>query len=132
MKIDLVILNQRQAGYNQELRDQIHRLLAQMHSEIWLNQRGGIFILNAGQLNEADRILLETAARVVLGCRLQGPASTAQLDALRRQPGATAALCARTAIRWRRTKALCRRWPALPGWPSTMGWADSARTAAST
>ena len=28
LKIDLVILNQRQAGYNQDLRDQIHRLLA--------------------------------------------------------------------------------------------------------
>lgn len=36
-----------------------------MHSDILLNQHGGIFILNAGQLSEANRILLESAAR---GC----------------------------------------------------------------
>ena len=55
LKIDLVILNQRQVGYNQDLSDQIHRLLALAQSDIWLNQRGGIFILDAGQLREADR-----------------------------------------------------------------------------
>ena len=90
LKIDLVILNQRQAGYNQDLRDQIHRLLALNHSDIWLNQRGGIFILNAGQLNEADRILLEAAARVVLDgapqCRVPTRRRRAQLDLLRRRP----------------------------------------------
>ena len=85
LKIDLVILNQRQAGYNQELRDQIHRLLVKMQSEAWLYQRGGIFMLHAGQLNEADRILLESAARVALDADQTGLA--AQLDALRRQPG---------------------------------------------
>ena len=84
LKIDLVILNQFQSGYNQDLRDQIHRLLALEHSEIWLNQRGGIFILNADQLNDTDRILLETAARVAVDADQTGLA--AQLDALRRQP----------------------------------------------
>ena len=130
LKIDLVILNQRQAGYNQDLRDQIQRLLALKHSDIWLNQRGGIFILNAGQLNEADRILLEAAARVVLDGRPDRPG------------GANRTRCVASQSRcrplrpngpsWRRTKALCRRWPALPGWLSIMGWADSVRTAAST
>ena len=85
LKIDLVILNQRQAGYNQELRDQIHRLLVKMQSEAWLYQRGGIFMLHAGQLNEADRILLESAARVALDADQTG--LVVQLDALRRQPG---------------------------------------------
>ena len=66
LKIDLVILNTHIAGYNQELRDQIQRLLVLMQGEIWLNQRGGIFMLYAHQLNEADSILLQTAARVVL------------------------------------------------------------------
>ena len=95
LKIDLVILNQRQAGYNQDLRDQIHRLLAVMHSDIWLNQRGGIFILNAGQLNEADRILLEAAARVALECRPDRPRGATGCAASPAR--ATAALCARTA-----------------------------------
>ena len=84
LKIDLVILNQRQAGYNQDLRDQIQRLLALKHSSVWLNQRGGIFMLHAGQLNDADRLLLEAAARVVLEADQTGLA--AQMDALRRQP----------------------------------------------
>jgi len=84
LKVDLLILNQRQAGYNQGLRDQIHRLLAVMRCDNWLNQRGGIFILNAGQLDEADRVLLEAAARVALDADQIGLA--AQLDALLRQP----------------------------------------------
>ena len=66
LKIDLVILNTRIAGYNQELRDQIQRLLVLMQGEIWLNQRGGIFMLYAHQLDEADTVLLQAAARVVL------------------------------------------------------------------
>ena len=81
LKIDLVILNQRQAGYNQDLRDQIHRLLALKRSDIWLNQRGGIFILNASQLNEADRILLEAAARVVLDACAAVPCANPTDDA---------------------------------------------------
>ncbi len=66
LKIDLVILNTRVAGYNQELRDQIQRLLIRTDNEIWANQRGGVFMLLAQQLNEGDDILLQTAARVVL------------------------------------------------------------------
>ena len=90
LKIDLVIMNQRQASYNQDLRDQLHRLLALTHSEIWINQRGGIFLLNSSQLLEDDRMVLETAARVVLdtGTAENGGSQTslvAQLDAPRRR-----------------------------------------------
>ena len=84
LKIDLVILDQQQAGYNDDLRDQIHRLLTLAHSDIWLNQHGGIFILNPGQTNEANRILLEAAARVALEADQNGLA--AEVDAPRRQP----------------------------------------------
>ena len=109
MKIDLVILNQLQAGYNQDLRDQIDRLLALNHSDIWLNQRGGIFILNAGQLNEADRILLEAAARVVLDACAAVPCANptgdaAQPDLLRRRPEPLPPFAHRTAIRGGRRK----------------------------
>ncbi len=90
LKIDLVILNQREAGYNQDLRDQIQRLLAVMHSDIWLNQRGGIFLLHANQLAEADRILLESTAQVVLDTSATTSTTpttlAAQLAAPRRQP----------------------------------------------
>ncbi len=84
LKIDLVILDQQQAGYNDDLRDQIDRLLTLAHSDIWLNQHGGIFILNPGQTNEANRILLEAAARVALEADQNGLA--AQVNAPRRQP----------------------------------------------
>jgi cyclic beta-1,2-glucan synthetase len=84
LKIDLVILDMHGTGYGQELRRQLQRLLVRANSESWLNRRGGIFILNADQMGEADRVLLETAARVVLD-RSKGTLAE-QLEPLRRQP----------------------------------------------
>ncbi|HZY40444.1 MAG TPA: hypothetical protein VFF59_00430, partial [Anaerolineae bacterium] len=66
IQIDLVILNQQGTTYGQELRGQLQRVLVRQNSEEWFNRRGGIFTLYADQLSEADRVLLETAARVVL------------------------------------------------------------------
>lgn len=63
--IDLVIINEREAGYDQELQGQLHRLLARTGADAWLNRRGGIFILRADQLDETDRVLLETVARAI-------------------------------------------------------------------
>jgi cyclic beta-1,2-glucan synthetase len=64
--VDLVILNERETAYDQELHGQIHRLIARMGSDAWLNQRGGIFVLRADQMGETDLTLLETAARAIL------------------------------------------------------------------
>lgn len=66
IKIDLVILNQQATSYSQALRGQLQRLLVRQNSEDWLGRRGGIFILYADQMGEADRVLLETASRAVL------------------------------------------------------------------
>jgi len=66
IKVDLVILNERETGYDQELHGQLHRLIARTDSDSWLNQRGGIFVLRADQLSESGRVLLETSARVIL------------------------------------------------------------------
>jgi cyclic beta-1,2-glucan synthetase len=66
LKIDLVFLDKQGTSYNQELSSQIYRLIASMQGEGWLNRRGGIFLLHADQMGEAERTLLETAARVVL------------------------------------------------------------------
>ncbi len=66
LKVTLIILNQRDTDYTQELYNQAHRLIVRMGSEIWLNRHDGIFILNADQMSDASRVLLETAARVVL------------------------------------------------------------------
>jgi len=66
IKIDLVIVNERGTGYDQELQGQLLRLITRTGSDVWLNQRGGIFVLRADQMKEADRVLLETSARAIL------------------------------------------------------------------
>ncbi len=66
VRIDLVILNLRDSSYSQELQGQLHRLIAHSNGSTWLNRRGGIFVVNADQMKQADRTLLETAARVIL------------------------------------------------------------------
>jgi len=66
VKVDLVILNEKDAGYAQELSDQINQLITKMESDAWINRRGGIFLLRSDQLGNDSKVLLETAARVVL------------------------------------------------------------------
>ncbi|RPJ25897.1 MAG: cellobiose phosphorylase, partial [Chloroflexi bacterium] len=66
LTIDLVIFNQRETSYDQGFKGRVQRLLERTASEMWLNKRGGIFILQEDQINEAERILLMTVARVVL------------------------------------------------------------------
>jgi len=82
LKIDLVFLNEQGTTYGQELNNQIYRMLTRTGNDAWINRRGGIFILNADRLEKEDRILLESAARVVLdgkrgGLHQQYPASEA-------------------------------------------------------
>jgi cyclic beta-1,2-glucan synthetase len=84
MLIDLVILNQQETSYNDQLTGQIHRLLSQTNSEGWLNKPGGIFVLRADQVSDAENILLATAARTVLD-DTAGPLAE-QLKKLDEQP----------------------------------------------
>jgi cyclic beta-1,2-glucan synthetase len=63
IKVDMVILNERDVGYAQELSEQIHHVIRKMDSDDWLSRRGGIFVLRAGQMDQATKVLLETAAR---------------------------------------------------------------------
>lgn len=64
--IDLVILNERTTGYSAELDDRLMRTVAGVGAEFWLHRSGGVFLLRADQVSEDDRILLMTAARVIL------------------------------------------------------------------
>lgn len=66
IKTTLVILNLHDTGYDQALYNQLHSLIARMHSELWLNRHDGIFILRNEQLIEANRVQLRAAARIVL------------------------------------------------------------------
>ncbi|MCB0033925.1 MAG: hypothetical protein KDE51_07895, partial [Anaerolineales bacterium] len=66
LKIDLVLVNQQETNYGQEVQGSIHRLIHRLDSEHWLNRRGGIFVLRQDQMGQAQYTLLQTAARVVL------------------------------------------------------------------
>ena len=67
--VDLVILNERESGYDQQLQGRILRLIDRMNSSDFLNQRGGVFVLRADQMSAEEKILLQTVARVVLDSR---------------------------------------------------------------
>jgi cyclic beta-1,2-glucan synthetase len=64
--VNLVILNEEDTGYALDLHNTIVRQLSRMGAADSLNQRNGIFILRADQLQPADKILFETVAGVIL------------------------------------------------------------------
>jgi cyclic beta-1,2-glucan synthetase len=64
--INLVILNDQDTGYALDLYNSIQRHIRRMGAEASLNQRDGIFVLRADQLQPAERILFETVAGVIL------------------------------------------------------------------
>ncbi|WP_066632715.1 GH36-type glycosyl hydrolase domain-containing protein [Desulfolucanica intricata] len=73
---DLVILNESDGGYQQDLQEALRRTLEQgidRHG----GEAGGVFIINANQLPEEDKTLLISAARLVL--RAGGPSLKAQI-----------------------------------------------------
>ena len=63
---DIVILNQVGSGYDEGLQVKIYRAVNRSSNNEQINKRGGIFILREDQMNDAERILLQTAARVIL------------------------------------------------------------------
>ncbi len=84
LKIDLVILNQRETSYDQNYQGKIYRLLNRTNSDDWLGKRGGIFILREDQMPEAERILLGTVARAVI--ESDAGSLSSQLEKLDRPP----------------------------------------------
>jgi cyclic beta-1,2-glucan synthetase len=84
IKVTLVILNQRDTGYTQELYTQTHRLVVNMSSETWINRHDGIFLLRADLLTEADRNLLLASARLLLNG--QRGTLTQQLERFNQSP----------------------------------------------
>ncbi len=63
---DIVILNQVGSGYDEGLQVKIYRAVSRSSNNEQINKRGGIFILREDQMNDAERILLQTVARVIL------------------------------------------------------------------
>ncbi|WP_417473195.1 GH36-type glycosyl hydrolase domain-containing protein [Luteimonas mephitis] len=63
---DLVIWNDEQGGYRQQLQDQIMGLISAGVEANVIDRPGGIFVRPAHQLPQEDRILLQSVARVIV------------------------------------------------------------------
>ena len=66
LAVDLVIWNDCDAGYRQELQDLILGLCSAGTNAPTLDRPGGLFIRRAEQLSDEDRTLLQTVARVII------------------------------------------------------------------
>ncbi len=66
MSVDLVILNEEPAGYQQPLGEGVRAVIRSSPGDAHRDQRGGVFLRRSGDLSEGDRALLLGAARVVL------------------------------------------------------------------
>jgi cyclic beta-1,2-glucan synthetase len=64
--VDVVILNCQQSNSGAELDETLHELLSRLNYEQDLNRAGGIFIFFSHQISTVERVLLQTAARVLL------------------------------------------------------------------
>lgn len=84
LEVDLVLLNHGDTGYSQDLHNQLVRLVTRTGGAPWLHRRGGIFLLSAHQIPEADLTLLQSAARVILDGKMSRLDD--QLAPLRQRP----------------------------------------------
>ncbi len=66
LKADLVIWNEDQSGYRQNLNDEIVGQAGLAMNDANLEKPGGIFIRSTERIPEEDRVLIQTVARVVL------------------------------------------------------------------
>ena len=66
LHIDLVILNDHPPSYLQSLQEEIQMQIRSTGMQTLQDKPGGVYLLRADLMSEKDRILLHTAARVVL------------------------------------------------------------------
>ncbi|MDQ3287791.1 MAG: cyclic beta 1-2 glucan synthetase [Pseudomonadota bacterium] len=64
--VDLVIWNEDQAGYRQQLQDQIVGMVASGIGAHVIDRPGGILVRASQQMAQEDRILIQSVARVIL------------------------------------------------------------------
>ena len=84
LAVDLVVLSEDHDRHEPALHEQIAQLIAAGGSADRAGQPGGVFVVSAGKIDEGDRILLQTVARVVIS---DGDGSLArQLERIRVAP----------------------------------------------
>lgn len=66
LKVDLLILNDQEAGYMQHLQDELLELVRKSKAQSLIDKTGGIFVRRTDLMPEADRTLLHTVARACI------------------------------------------------------------------
>ena len=66
LKADAVILNEHSASYRDEMKEQLTQLVDGGPWSAWKGMPGGVFLLNADSMPEAERVLLGVVAQAVL------------------------------------------------------------------
>jgi len=66
LRADVVIINEHPISYWDEMQAQLARLLNEGLWSTWQHRPGGAFLLRANELSQADRVLLDAAARAIL------------------------------------------------------------------
>ena len=67
LRADTVILNEHPVGYLDEMQSQLAAVLDEGPWRTWKHRPGGAYLLRTDRMGRAERTLLETAARAVLG-----------------------------------------------------------------
>jgi cyclic beta-1,2-glucan synthetase len=94
---DLVVWNEDQSGYRQVLQEQITGMIASGPGASLVDKPGGIFVRRIEQMSEEDKVLMQTAARVILSD--SGGTLAEQMDRRRREEVAVPRLVAARAGR---------------------------------
>ncbi|MDH5822224.1 glucoamylase family protein [Luteimonas sp. RD2P54] len=67
LNVDMVVWNEDTAGYRQELQERILGMVSAGPEGGMLDRPGGVFVRMAQHIQQEDRILLQAAARVIVG-----------------------------------------------------------------
>ena len=66
LTVDLIIWNEDRSGYRQDLNERILEVVSATGSSSLLDKHGGIFVRRPDQMPDEDRIVFQSAARVIL------------------------------------------------------------------
>ncbi|MDX2024039.1 MAG: glucoamylase family protein [Deltaproteobacteria bacterium] len=114
---DLVIWNDDQSGYRQELHDGIINTIGSSADANLLDKRGGIFVRRTDQMSDDDKLVMQTVARVIVADT--GGTLANQMDRRARGDVRVPPLAA---TRKRRAEPSEAASPATPSTPQLYAW----------
>ena len=66
VKVDLVIWNEDYSSYRQALQDQVTNMIGTSTEAQLVGQKGGIYVIQADQIPPEDKVLMQSAARIIV------------------------------------------------------------------